>query len=201
MPENDKGKEFLKGRFIGSPILSPIPPELKMQPLRPGMDDLAPFGEQAEQRLNSVKDAERRAEILSSASDFAEQRMDTTKDAEDSRFKKMQMLNGNKFENGERSQGDQEAEQRMVQNKKTGLLQKFVDKIKEGFSEVKAGLGENPFNKALEKEFGTEDQPKFGGKDGVMYNGKFVHPDFYKLIMNRPDLKERFDRTGSIYGE
>ena len=122
-------------------------------------------------------------------------------DSEDDRFKKMQMLNGNKFENGERSQGDQEAEQRMVQNKKTGLLQKFVDKIKEGFSEVKAGLGENPFNKALEKEFGTEDQPKFGGKDGVMYNGKFVHPDFYKLIMNRPDLKERFDRTGSIYGE
>jgi len=122
-------------------------------------------------------------------------------DAEEDRFKKMQMLNGNKFENGERSQGDQEAEQRMVQNKKTGLLQKFVDKIKEGFSEVKAGLGENPFNKALEKEFGTEDQPKFGGKDGVMYNGQFVHPDFYKLIMNRPDLKERFDRTGSIYGE
>ena len=122
-------------------------------------------------------------------------------DSEDDRFKKMQMLNGNKFENGERSQGDQEAEQRMVQNKKTGLLQKFVDKIKEGFSEVKAGLGENPFNKALEKEFGTEDQPKFGGKDGVMYNGQFVHPDFYKLIMNRPDLKERFDRTGSIYGE
>ena len=121
--------------------------------------------------------------------------------SEDDRFKKMQMLNGNTFENGERSQGDQEAEQRMVQNKKTGFLQKFVDKIKEGFSEVKAGLGENPFNKALEKEFGTEEQPKFGGKDGVMYNGQFVHPDFYKLIMNRPDLKERFDRTGSIYGE
>ena len=121
--------------------------------------------------------------------------------SEESRFKKMQMLNGNTFDNGERSQGDQEAEQRMVQNKKTGLLQKFVDKIKEGFSEVKAGLGENPFNKALEKEFGTEDQPKFGGKDGVMYNGQFVHPDFYKLIMNRPDLKERFDRTGSIYGD
>lgn len=110
-------------------------------------------------------------------------------DSEDDRFKKMQMLNGTTFENGERSQGDQEAEQRMVQNKKTGLLQKFVNAIT------------SPFSSALEKEFGTEDQPKFGGKDGVMYNGKFVHPDFYKLIMNRPDLKERFDRTGSIYGE
>ena len=110
-------------------------------------------------------------------------------DTEEDRFKKMQMLNGNTFENGERSQGDQEAEQRMVQNKKTGLLQKFVNAVT------------SPFSSALEKEFGTEDQPKFGGKDGVMYNGKFVHPDFYELIMNRPDLKERFDRTGSIYGE
>ena len=108
--------------------------------------------------------------------------------SEDDRYKKMQMLNGNTFDNGERSQGDQEAEQRMVQNKKTGLLQKFVNMVT------------SPFSSALEKEFGTEDQPKFGGKDGVMYNGKFVHPDFYKLIMSRPDLKERFDRTGSIYG-
>jgi len=110
-------------------------------------------------------------------------------DSEEQRFNKMVELNGNTYENGERSQGDQEAEQRMVQNKKTGLLQKFVDMVTA------------PFSGALEKEFGTEDQPKFGGKDGVMYNGKFVHPDFYKLIMNRPDLKQRFDETGSIYGE
>jgi len=108
--------------------------------------------------------------------------------SEDDRYKKMQMLNGNTFDNGERSQGDQEAEQRMVQNKKTGLLQKFVNMVT------------SPFSSALEKEFGTEDQPKFSGKDGVMYKGQFVHPDFYKLIMNRPDLKQRFDETGSIYG-
>ena len=110
-------------------------------------------------------------------------------DSEELRFKKMVDLNGNTFENGERSQGDQEAEQRMVQNKKTGLLQKFVNMVTA------------PFSGALEKEFGTEDQPKYGGKDAVMYNGKFVHPDFYKLIMNRPDLKQRFDETGSIYGD
>ena len=155
MAKHDKGKEFLMGRFIGSPI-PPQPPSVYNFPDR---------------------------------------------DSEEMRFDKMVELNGKQYDNGERSQGDQEAEQRMVQNKKTGLLQKFVDKIKEGFSEVKAGLGENPFNKALEKEFGTEDQPKFGGKDGVMYNGQFVHPDFYKLIMNRPDLKQRFDETGSIYGD
>ena len=110
-------------------------------------------------------------------------------DSEEERFKKMQMLNGNTFDNGERSQGDQEAEQRMIQNKTTGLLQKFVNMVTA------------PFSSALEKEFGTEDQPKYGGQDAVMYKGKFVHPDFYKLIMNRPDLKQRFDETGSIYGD
>ena len=110
-------------------------------------------------------------------------------DSEEERFNKMVELNGKQYDNGDRSQGDQEAEQRMVQNKKTGLLQKFVNMVT------------SPFSSALEKEFGTEDQPKFGGKDGVMYNGQFVHPDFYELIMNRPDLKERFDRTGSIYGD
>jgi len=41
--------------------------------------------------------------------------------SEEERFKKMEQLNGTTFENGERSQGDQEAEQRMNQNKKTSL--------------------------------------------------------------------------------
>ena len=109
-------------------------------------------------------------------------------DSEEERFNKMVELNGKQYDNGDRSQGDQEAEQRMVQNKKTGLLQKFVNMVT------------SPFSSALEKEFGTEDQPKFGGKDGVMYNGKFIHPDLYQMLMSRPDLKERFDRTGSIYG-
>jgi hypothetical protein len=172
MAEHEKGKEFKDQFVIDMMNLLPTTTKPVMPTVRKYGDersiferDLAPFGDMAEQRLNSVKDAE------------------------EDRFKKMQMLNGNTFENGERSQGDQEAEQRMVQNKKTGLLQKFVNMVT------------SPFSSALEKEFGTEDQPKFGGKDGVMYNGKFVHPDFYKLIMNRPDLKERFDRTGSIYGE
>ena len=110
-------------------------------------------------------------------------------DSEEQRFNKMVELNGNTFENGERSQGDQEAEQRMVQNKKTGLLQKFVNMIT------------SPFSSALEKEFGTEDQPKYGGQDAVMYKGKFIHPDLYKLLMNRPDLEQRFTDTGSIFRE
>jgi len=171
MAEHEKGKEFKDQFVIDMMNLLPTTTEPVMPTVRKYGDersiferDLAPFGDMAEQRLNTVKDAE------------------------EDRFKKMQMLNGNTFENGERSQGDQEAEQRMVQNKKTGLLQKFVNAVT------------SPFSSALEKEFGTEEQPKFGGKDGVMYNGQFVHPDFYELIMNRPDLKERFDRTGSIYG-
>jgi len=173
MAEHDKGKKFkdqfvidMMNLFPGLPEpVAPTPPEVYKTPIEPGMDDLAPFGKQAEKRLNSVKEAE------------------------EDRFKKMQMLNGNTFENGERSQGDQEAEQRMVQNKKTGLLQKFVNMVTK------------PFNDAFEKEFGTEEQPKFSGQDAVMYKGKPVHPDFYKLIMNRPDLKQRFDETGSIYGK
>ena len=180
MAEHEKGKKALEKFIAGSEgdpttffnqirgnfnMPEPAPPTVNKTQIKPGMEDLAPFGDMAEKRINTVKDAE------------------------EDRFKKMQMLNGNTFENGVRSQGDQEAEQRMVQNKKTGLLQKFVNMVT------------SPFSSALEKEFGTEDQPKFGGKDGVMYNGQFVHPDFYKLIMNRPDLKERFDRTGSIYGE
>ena len=84
-------------------------------------------------------------------------------DSEEERFDKMVELNGKQYENGDRSQGDQEAEQRMVQNKKTGLLQKFVNMVTSGLSG------------ALEKEFGTEDQPKFGGKDGVMYNLSLIH--------------------------
>ena len=172
MPEHEKGKEF-KDQFVID-MMNLLPTTTK-----PVMPTVRKYGDE-----KSILERD-----LAPIGDMAEQRMNTVKDAEEDRFKKMQMLNGNKFENGERSQGDQEAEQRMVQNKKTGLLQKFVNMVT------------SPFSSALEKEFGTEDQPKFGGKDGVMYNGQFVHPDFYKLIMNRPDLKERFDRTGSIYGD
>ena len=41
--------------------------------------------------------------------------------SEKERLMRMKELNGTTFDNGERSQGDQEAEQRMNQNKKTSL--------------------------------------------------------------------------------
>ncbi len=42
-------------------------------------------------------------------------------ESEKARLMRMKQLNGTTFDNGERSQGDQEAEQRMNQNKKTSL--------------------------------------------------------------------------------
>ena len=88
-------------------------------------------------------------------------------DSEEQRFNKMVELNGNTFENGERSQGDQEAEQRMVQNKATGLLQKFVGRFKDF-------LNRGPFP-------GSEDDPRtptgsklITGPDGKQYDENFI---------------------------
>ena len=88
-------------------------------------------------------------------------------DSEEQRFNKMVELNGNTYENGERSQGDQEAEQRMVQNKATGLLQKFVGRFKDF-------LNRGPFP-------GSEDDPRtptgsqlITGPDGKKYDENFI---------------------------
>ena len=95
----------------------------------------------------------------------------------------LQKMNGKTDSNGMPSQGAQELEQKVNENEKTGILQKVADFL----------------SSPLTKQFGTEEQPKFDGQDGVMYNGKMVHPDFYKLLMDRPELKQKFDLTGSIY--
>ena len=83
------------------------------------------------------------------------------------RFDKMVELNGKQYDNGERSQGDQEAEQRMVQNKATGLLQKFVGRFKDF-------LNRGPFP-------GSEDDPRtptgsklITGPDGRQYDENFI---------------------------
>ena len=101
-------------------------------------------------------------------------------DAEQKRLSDMRGMNGMQFDTGERSQGDQEAEQRMTQNEKTAILQKvanFLNKI-------------NPFDRLF---------PDNRVEDPV--SGQKVNPDFLKLLQNRPDLRERFDRTGSIYSD
>ena len=88
-------------------------------------------------------------------------------DSEEERFDKMVELNGKQYENGDRSQGDQEAEQRMVQNKATGLLQKFVGRFKDF-------LNRGPFP-------GSEDDPRtptgsklITGPDGKQYDENFI---------------------------
>ena len=137
MAEHDKGKEFLMGRFIGSPI-PPQPPSVYNFPDR---------------------------------------------DSEEMRFDKMVELNGKQYDNGDRSQGDQEAEQRMAQNKATGLLQKFVGMMN----------NLNPFDRVF-----PDNRVDYTNPDGTTQK---VNPDFDKLLKNRPDLKEKFDTTGSIYSD
>ena len=93
-------------------------------------------------------------------------------------------MNGDKrFYTGELSQGAQELAQKVEQNEKTGVLQRvagFLNKM-------------NPFDNLF-----PDNRVDYLNPDGSTQK---VNPDFLKLIMNRPDLKERFDRTGSIYSD
>ena len=93
-------------------------------------------------------------------------------------------MNGEtRFDTGELSQGAQELAQNVEQNKKTGILQRvagFLNKL-------------NPFDNMF-----PDNRVDYTSPDGTIQK---VNPDFLKLIMNRPDLKERFDRTGSIYSD
>ena len=96
----------------------------------------------------------------------------------------LQKMKGNKrFDTGELSQGAQELAQKVEQNEKTGVLQRvagFLNKM-------------NPFDNLF-----PDNRVDYLNPDGSTQK---VNPDFLKLIMNRPDLKERFDRTGSIYSD
>ena len=93
-------------------------------------------------------------------------------------------MNGDRrFDTGELSQGAQELAQKVEQNEKTGVLQRvagFLNKM-------------NPFDNLF-----PDNRVDYLNPDGTTQK---VNPDFLKLIMNRPDLKERFDRTGSIYSD
>ena len=91
------------------------------------------------------------------------------------------MMNGTTDMMGMPSQGAQELAQNVEQNEKTGILQRvtgFLNKL-------------NPFDNLF-----PDNRVDYVGPDGSVQK---VNPDFLKLIQNRPDLKERFDRTGSIY--
>ena len=90
-------------------------------------------------------------------------------------------MNGTTDMMGMPSQGAQELAQNVEQNEKTGILQRvtgFLNKL-------------NPFDNLF-----PDNRVDYTSPDGTIQK---VNPDFLRLIMNRPDLKERFDTTGSIY--
>ncbi len=90
----------------------------------------------------------------------------------------MTKMNGKqRFDTGELSQGAQELAQNVEQNEKTGVLQNIADRVRQFLS------------RPLIPDTSVEDP----------ITGKKINPDLLKLLNNRPDLRQRFNETGSIY--
>ena len=90
----------------------------------------------------------------------------------------LQKMNGDKrFDTGELSQGAQELAQKVEQNEKTGTLQNIADRVRKFLSRPLI--------------------PDTSVVDPV--TGQKINPDLLKLLNNRPDLRQRFNETGSIY--
>tara|TARA_X000000950_G_scaffold204575_1_gene246210 strand:+ start:666 stop:1220 length:555 start_codon:yes stop_codon:yes gene_type:complete len=161
MPENDN-KGFDTSTF-GKKMFEKKSREM----LAPNLDTYEPKPPSIEEQFGKDFLQKRTMDIIGETMSEGKPFFPQMAGSEDNRFKKMQMLNGNTFENGERSQGDQEAEQRMVQNKATGLLQKFVGRFKDF-------LNRGPFP-------GSEDDPRtptgsklITGPDGRQYDENFI---------------------------
>ena len=93
----------------------------------------------------------------------------------------LQKMNGDKrFDTGELSQGAQELAQKVEQNEKTGVIQKITNFLEK----------RNPYNELM-RDTSVIDP----------VSGQRVNEDFLKLLNNRPDLRKRFDETGSIFSE
>ena len=92
----------------------------------------------------------------------------------------MNKMNGMfRGDTGELSQGAQQLAQKVEQNEKTGVFQKVADKVIQFL------------NRPLIPDTTVEDP----------ITGQKVHPDFLKLLKNRPDLRQKFNETGSIYSD
>jgi hypothetical protein len=90
----------------------------------------------------------------------------------------MTKMNGKqRFDTGELSQGAQELAQNVEQNEKTGVLQNIADRVRQFLS------------RPLIPDTSVEDP----------ITGKKINPNLLKLLNNRPDLRQRFNETGSIY--
>ena len=95
----------------------------------------------------------------------------------------LRAMNGTSDSNGMPSLGDQELKQKEEVNEKTGVQQKLIDLMNKL----------NPFDRIF-----PDNRVDYVNPDGTIQK---VNPDFDKLLKNRPDLKKRFDTTGSIYSD
>ena len=92
----------------------------------------------------------------------------------------LRAMNGTTDSNGMPSQGDQELKQKEDVNEKTGIMQKITNFLEK----------RNPYNELM-RDTSVIDP----------VSGQRVNEDFLKLLNNRPDLRKRFDETGSIFSE
>ena len=90
-------------------------------------------------------------------------------------------MNGSqRFDTGETSQGAQELAQKVNENEKTGLMQKVA-----GFLQ-----NQNPYNDIMEDNSVVDPQ-----------TGRSINKNLLEMLNNRPDLRQRFNETGTIYSE
>ena len=89
-------------------------------------------------------------------------------------------MNGTTDMMGMPSQGAQELAQKVDQNEKTGVMQKIA-----GFLQ-----NQNPYNDIMEDNLIEDPQ-----------TGRSINKSLLEMLNNRPDLRQRFNETGTIYSE
>ena len=89
-------------------------------------------------------------------------------------------MNGTTDMMGMPSQGAQELAQKVDQNEKTGVMQKIA-----GFLQ-----NQNPYNDIMEDNSVVDPQ-----------TGRSINKSLLEMLNNRPDLRQRFNETGTIYSE
>ena len=131
--------------------------------------------------MNSKKtDGVSEPEVKKTLDPFGQNAMDrlTTMGSLGKNAQDLTKMNGDtRFDTGELSQGAQELAQKVEQNEKTGTLQNIADRVRKFLSRPLI--------------------PDTSVIDPV--TNQRINPDLLKLLNNRPDLRQRFNETGSIY--
>ena len=122
-------------------------------------------------------------EVKKTLSPFGENAMDrlATIGSLEKNAQDLTKMNGSqRFDTGELSQGSQELAQKVNQNNQTALMQRVASFLQ----------NRNPYGELM-RDTSVIDP----------ISGQRVNEDFLKLLNNRPDLRKRFDETGSIFSE